>query len=62
MSVTELLSQADAGKADAFEARCMELLESGQLRIGDLATSLQRLQKAGKPERVGPLARMVLDV
>lgn len=62
MSVTELLSLADAGKADAFEARCMELLENGQLRLGDLATSLQRLQKAGKPERVGPLARMVLDV
>lgn len=61
MPTTELQKLADAGNLDAFESRCLELLGSGAVRLGELTTPFQRLQKAGKTERVAALAQMALD-
>lgn len=54
----ELIESKDL---DGFESRCLELLETGQLPLGELATCFELINQAGQAERIPPLAQMVLE-
>lgn len=60
MPASQLLELVEAGKIDAFEARCLELLESGTISLAALVAPLERLRRNGG-NRVATLGQMVLE-
>jgi transcription elongation GreA/GreB family factor len=60
-NMTELTQLAGDGRVDEFETRCLELLEQGQLGLGDLARAFEVLGSKAPAPRVGALAQMVLE-
>ena len=61
MPVAELVELAKTGKYDAFEARCLELLESGALTLAQLVGPFEQIEKAGQAERLVTLTQMVFE-
>ncbi|MBP7745222.1 MAG: GreA/GreB family elongation factor [Phycisphaerae bacterium] len=61
MPVSELLELARSGGYDRFESRCLELLESGTLTLGQLVGPFEELERAGQAERLATLTQMVLE-
>jgi transcription elongation factor GreA len=62
MPASELMQLAQAGDYDTFEARCLELLEAGQITLAQLVGPFRQLDKAGQASRVTTLTQMVLDL
>ena len=50
-----------AGDLAGFEARCLELLESGELPLAELADCFEQLEQAGQGAAVLPLAQLVFE-
>ncbi|MBL8879857.1 MAG: GreA/GreB family elongation factor [Phycisphaerales bacterium] len=61
MPETELQRLAEAGDLDAFETRCIELLEGGRLGYTSVAGPLGYLAKSGQTARAAQIAKMILD-
>ena len=61
MPVSQLLALAQAGQYDAFEARCLELLESDQLTLAQLAAPFQAFEQHGEAERLATLTLMIIE-
>lgn len=61
MPVTQLMELARAGDLEAFEARCLDLLESGQLALAQLAGPFAQFERDGRADRLGTLAMMILE-
>ena len=61
MPVSELSELAKAGDYEAFENRCLELLESGRLSLSQLMAPFEQLERAGQAERLATLAQMILE-
>ena len=57
----KLRELARAGNLDAFESRCLELLESGGLPLAEVAECLSLIDQSGKAERIAPVAQMILE-
>jgi len=51
----------NSGRLDAFEARCLERLESGDLQLAELIAPFEHLEAAAQAERVATLAQIVLE-
>lgn len=61
MAETELQRLAESGDLDAFETKCIELLETGQLGLTAVAGPLGYISKSGQSARAGQIANMVLE-
>lgn len=61
MAETELQRLAESGDLDAFETRCIELLEVGQLGFTAVAGPLGHLAKSGQTARAAQIAKMILE-
>ncbi|MCH8805035.1 MAG: GreA/GreB family elongation factor [Planctomycetes bacterium] len=61
MPHSQLLQLVEAGDYNAFEARCLELLDNGAAQLADLAPSFESLHRAGEGGRAATLAQMVLE-
>ncbi len=61
MPVSELLEVARSRGLEAFENRCLQLLEEGRLSLPQLATAFEQLEHDGQAERLATLAQMVLE-
>lgn len=61
MPETELQRLVESGDLDAFETRCIELLESGKLGYTVVAGPLGYLAKSGQTARAAQIARMILE-
>ena len=61
MPEADLLRLVQDGELDAFEARCLERLESGDLQLAELVAPFERLEAAAQAERVATLAQIVLE-
>ena len=61
MPAPELLELAKSGPYETFEARCLELLEGGQLTLGQLVGPFEQLERAGAGERLATLAQMIFE-
>jgi len=57
----ELLQLVIRGELDAFETRCLELLEAGAIPLRQLAACFQHLENRGRGGRVLPVAQMVFE-
>jgi transcription elongation factor GreA len=57
----KLRELARAGNLDAFESRCLELLESGGLPLAEVAECLSLIDQSGRAERIAPVAQMILE-
>lgn len=62
MPASELLELAREGAHERFEARCLELLENGQLKLADLVGPFEQLEKTGQTEQLAGVAQTVLDL
>lgn len=63
MPVSELQELAKGGGFAAFEARCLELLESGGLSLSQAIAPFEQLARTGNDsEQLANLAKMVLDI
>jgi transcription elongation GreA/GreB family factor len=61
MPLTELLELAKTGKCEAFETRCLELLEGGALALGQLIGPFEQFERDGRAERLVTLIQMVFE-
>jgi transcription elongation GreA/GreB family factor len=61
MPLTELLELAKTGKGEAFETRCLELLESGMLTLAQLIGPFEQFERDGRAERLVTLTQMVFE-
>ena len=61
MPVAELLELARARNYDAFETRCLELLERGVLSLAQLVGPCEQIERDGQAERLITLTQMVFD-
>lgn len=61
MPATELMQLAREGDLGAFEARCLEYLEQGHVRLADLAAPIEYLGQSQAAERIATLGQMVLE-
>ncbi|MBU0639482.1 MAG: GreA/GreB family elongation factor [Planctomycetes bacterium] len=61
MPVSELMQLIEAADYDAFEARCLELLELGDLQPADVMPPFEHLERAGEGKRVATLAQMIME-
>jgi len=57
----KLRELARAANLDDFESRCLELLDSGNLPLAEVAECLSVIEQAGRAERVAPLAQMIFE-
>ena len=56
-----LLELVKKGELDAFETRCLELLEAGEVPMGILTSCLKQMERSGAAGRVPVVAQMVLE-
>jgi transcription elongation factor GreA len=61
MPPSGFMEVVSGGQLDAFEARCLERLESGDLQLAELVAPFEHLDAAGQAERVAALAQIVLE-
>ena len=61
MPASELMELVQQGDLDAFEMRCLEALEGSQVRLADLATAFEQLERLNRPERTATLGQMILE-
>jgi transcription elongation GreA/GreB family factor len=61
MPASQLLELAQTGDYQAFESRCLELLEGGELSLRELRKPFQELERSGNGERLITLTQMILD-
>lgn len=61
MPAGEWLQLIESGELDAFETRCLEALEAGQLRLADLVAPLEALEQRGQTDRLAALGQMALE-
>jgi len=61
MPEVDLLRLVQDGELDAFEARCLERLESGDLQLAELVAPFEHLEAAAQAARVATLAQIVLE-
>ena len=57
----KLRELARAANLNDFESRCLELLDSGNLPLAEVAECLSLIEQTGKAERVAPLAQMIFE-
>ncbi|MFH1745936.1 MAG: hypothetical protein ABIG44_02715, partial [Planctomycetota bacterium] len=56
-----LLELVKNGDLDGFEARCLELLETGELPLARLPQCFELIARAGQAERIATLGQMILE-
>ncbi len=61
MAVSQLLELVNEGQFDAFEARCLEMMEGGGVSLKELVAPFQQLERRGGAARAGTLAQMLVE-
>ncbi|MBN2445178.1 MAG: GreA/GreB family elongation factor [Phycisphaerae bacterium] len=61
MPKLELLKLVQTGDFEAFDNRCLELLQAGEIKPGELVQPFEALQSAGQQERLNALTPMVYE-
>lgn len=61
MPATQLLEFAKRGDFDAFETRCLELIEGKAISLAELVGPIRSLDKATNAQRIGALIQVVLE-
>ena len=61
MAKSELLNLVETGDYETFDNRCLELLQAGEIKPGELVQPFEALQKAGQQERLNALTPMVYE-
>lgn len=61
MAVAELTELAKSGNLDAFEARALEYLGGGKLRLADLVWPFEHIPKPDTPGRISTLVQLVME-
>lgn len=62
MPASALTELAQRGGYEEFESRCLELLESGEIKLSQLVAPFEQLEQSGHAERLATLTQMVLDL
>ncbi|MCK4341318.1 MAG: GreA/GreB family elongation factor [Phycisphaerae bacterium] len=61
MPVSELLELAKTGPYEKFEARCLELLDGGQLSLSQLVGPFEQFQRNGQADQLATLTQMIFE-
>jgi transcription elongation GreA/GreB family factor len=61
MSASQWLQPVKDGDLDAFELRCLEALEQGDLALTELVPAFEELERQAQAERAAALGQMVLE-
>lgn len=61
MAVSELQRPIEDGKFEEFESRCLEMIESRQVRVADVVSAVELLARKGQGKRVDAIGSLLLD-